>query len=332
MKHQTNSKLKTISSRMLVVTLVLFLMTATKGIAQCPGGGVDLQAVSLDPALSTIAIGQATTITAVMANNGPCAIPIGAANVQITMSSVELDLGTPFSFTSNCGQWSYLGNVPGGSGASATHNLFFRNDAGAIPKDGPLCFFAFDVKGKAGTTAPGSFINLASSVPGDLNGANQGTTTFITVSGTPDLTFDIQAFNTLSIAAGGSIQQVLGIKNQGSGPTTAPSVFTVSNYSAGSGLTAVSNNSASVTIGFTNYTLTNATDWVVTQPGGVGTPLFFTSALPIAPGQTKYVGVTINRVAGANGTVTSTGTITSGTGGGETPTNNNSITNTITKN
>jgi len=152
------------------------------------------------------------------------------------------------------------------------------------------------------------------------------------VAGTPDLTFEIQAFNTLSIAAGGTIQQVLGIKNQGTAPTSGPIVFTVSNYTAISGLTAVSNNNASVTIGFVNYTLTNATDWVVTQPGGVGTPLFFTSALTIVPGQTKYVGVTINRVAGTNGTVTSTGTITSGTGGGETPTNNNSITNTITKN
>ncbi|MDZ4807426.1 MAG: HYR domain-containing protein, partial [Bacteroidota bacterium] len=152
------------------------------------------------------------------------------------------------------------------------------------------------------------------------------------VAGAPDLTFEIQAFNTLSIAAGGTIQQVLGIRNQGSAPTSGPIVFTVSNYTAGSGLTAVSNNNASVTIGFTNYTLTNATDWVVTQPGGVGTPLFFTSALPIVPGQTKYVGITINRAAGNNGAVTNTATITSGTGGGETPTNNNSITNTITKN
>ena len=181
MKHLIMNKFKKTSGRLLLLTTVLLLMTATKGTAQCPAGGVDLQAVSIDPTLSTIGINQTTTITAVMANNGPCVIAAGTANAQVTLSAVDLDLTIPFNFTSNCGQWVYLRDVPEGAGATLTHNLFFRNDAGAIPVNGPLCFFSFDVKGKkAALTSP---VNLSSSVTGDLQKGNQLTNMELKVSG-----------------------------------------------------------------------------------------------------------------------------------------------------
>jgi len=180
MKHLIINKFKKTSGRLLLLTTVLFLMTATKGTAQCPGGGVDLQAVSIDPTLATIGINQTTTITAVMANNGPCVVAAGTANAQVTISAVDFDLTIPFNFTSNCGQWVYLGNVPSGSGATLAHNLFFRNDAGTIAVNGPLCFFSFNITGKAVT--PGSPINLASSATSDINGANQSTGTFLPVT------------------------------------------------------------------------------------------------------------------------------------------------------
>ncbi|MDZ4807425.1 MAG: hypothetical protein SGI96_04065 [Bacteroidota bacterium] len=180
-KYLIINKFKKISGRLLLLTTVLFLMIATKGMGQCPGAGVDLQAVSIDPTLATVGIGQTTTITAVMANNGPCVIAAGTANVKISFSAVDLNLGTPLNFTSNCGQWVYLRDVPEGAGATLTHNLFFRNESGAIPVNGPLCFFTFDVKGKK--TALTSPVNLSSSVTGDLQKGNQLTNMELKVSG-----------------------------------------------------------------------------------------------------------------------------------------------------
>lgn len=318
------SKTITRKLRTLLPLALLCMATSSKVQAQL----VDLQAVSIDPGALSINVGQTTQIFVAMRNNGPNPIPVGEATAQVTLSSVFLDLGTPLNFTNACGQWTYLGNVPG----VGTHNLFFQNNAGAIP-NATTCTFQFDVTGKAGSGGP-SGITLASSLSAtattsDNDGSNQAATTEITVSGTPDFT-NSQFFTSTQVGAGGVIDEVVSIRNVGAGPNTAPIVFTVTNYSALSGLTASSNPAASVTIGFTNYTLDNINWTVVSTPSA----LTFTSnaGVIINPGQQRFLGVRINRAAGANGTVTHSSTITSGTGGGETPSNNNSISNTLLKN
>jgi len=156
------------------------------------------------------------------------------------------------------------------------------------------------------------------------------TATISVVIPAPDMT-NSQFFSTTQLGAGGTIQEVIGIRNVGTAATTAPIVFTVTNYSALTGLTATSNNNPSVTIGFTTYTLTNVTDWNVTSSASA---LTFTSkpGIVINPGVPKFVGVTISRAAGANGSVTHSSTVTAGTGGGDGQINNNSISNTLLKN
>ena len=304
---------------------MICLMAISKAGAQ----NVDLQAVSIDPSPGSLVVGATGQILVTMKNNGPAAIPMGDATAQITLSSVYLDLGVPFNFV-GCGQWTYLGNIPG----AGTYNLFFQNNGGAIPafpNPGNTCTFQFDVKGKAGTPAP-SGITLASSLSAtatsnDVDGSNQAATTEITVTGTPDLT-NSQFFSSLQITAGGTIDEVVSIRNVGASPTTAPIVFTVTSYAPITGLSLAGIATPTVTIGFTTYTLDNA-NWSFNPATGVFTS---NAGVFILAGATKFLGVRVSRLAGANGSVTHSSTITAGTGGGETPTNNNSISNTLLKN
>jgi len=180
MKQPMMSKNKTSKSRYILLTATLFFGTLMNGSAQ----NVDLQAVSIDPTLPTIGINQVGQIVVAMKNNGPSVIPVGEATAQVTLSSVFLKLAVPFNFTDACGQWTYLGNVPGVN----THNLFFQNNAGAIPVGGPFCSFQFSVAGNNVTAAP-SGITLASSLSAgattsDVDGSNQAATTEINVTAT----------------------------------------------------------------------------------------------------------------------------------------------------
>jgi len=167
----------------------------------------------------------------------------------------------------------------------------------------------------------------ANGCPGTLTAP--GSATITVVAGLMDLT-NSQFFSTTQIAAGGTIEEVIGIRNVGNAATTAPVVFSVTNYSAITGLSAAANPNPTVTIGFTTYTLDNA-NWTLTSTPSA---LTFTSnpGVVFNPGQTKFLGVRISRAAGANGTVTHSSTIVAGTGGGESQTNNNSISNTLLKN
>lgn len=174
MKQQFLNKLKSL------LTAALFLGTVSQAGAQ----NVDLQAVSIDPSSPTLAINQVGQIVVSMKNNGPNPIPVGDATCQITLSSVYVKLAIPLNFTDACGQWTYLGNVPG----PGTLNLFFQNNAGAIPVGGPFCSFQFNVAGNAVTPAP-SGITLASSLSptattSDVDGSNQAATTEINVTAT----------------------------------------------------------------------------------------------------------------------------------------------------
>ena len=218
-----------------------------------------------------------------------------------------------------------------------TNNLFFANNAGALAPS-QTCNFQFDVRGKSGVAGPNNVITLASSLSptatvNDVNGTNQSASAELTVTGTPDLTAS-QLFTTTQVATGGVIDEVVAIRNVGASPTSAATVFNVTTYTPLTGLTVTSNPNPTVTIGFTTYTLDNA-NWLF----NAGTGDFTSNAgVFVLPGvaNVRYLGVRITRGAnpnqGSNGTVNQTVTIASGTGGGETPTNNNTINNSLQKN
>lgn len=161
---------------------------------------------------------------------------------------------------------------------------------------------------------------------------NNTATTTLTKTSVADLSAS-QFFSSLQVSAGGSLEEVILIRNVGAGATTGPITFTVTNYDAATGLTVTSNTNPTVTIGFDTFTLTNA-DWNVTVGAS---SLTFTSkpGVTIGPGASKLVGVTITRGAapnqGPNGSVNHTVTITPGTGGGESPSTNNIVFNNILK-
>ena len=174
MKH-LNNKLKRTTGRLFLLTMGLFLLTASRGVAQfCPalGSQYDLESVSIfTTAFPSIGIGQATTVNVTLGNNGPCPIPIGEANAQVTLSSVYFDLvGPTATFVSTCGIWTLLGITTSG-GLGGQHNLFFRNNGAPVPVGGAFCGFTFVIRG-ANVTPPG--------LPGDISlvsGLNALTTT-----------------------------------------------------------------------------------------------------------------------------------------------------------
>jgi len=162
--------------------------------------------------------------------------------------------------------------------------------------------------------------------------ANEATITV--VPGLPDLTSSL-VLSSSQIAPGGTIQEVISIRNVGTSQTTGTIVFTVTNYPSILGVSAASNNSPTVTIGGTTYNLRNVPDWDVAVSASA---LTFTSkpGVVIAAGGSNLVGITITRATapnqGSNGTVNQTVSIAFGTCGGETPTSNNSQTTTFLKN
>jgi len=151
MKHQ-NNKLKRTAGRLFLLTMGLFLLTASRGVAQsaCPQTDLESQSI-ITLKFPTIGIGEQTTVVANITNNGPCPIPTGEANAQITLRSDYFNV-VP-NFTSICaGQWTLLGIVTTG-GPGGQHNLFFRNTLGPIPSGGPFCGITIDITG-AGITPP----------------------------------------------------------------------------------------------------------------------------------------------------------------------------------
>lgn len=149
------------------------------------------------------------------------------------------------------------------------------------------------------------------------------------LAGNADLTSS-QFFTTTQLSPGSYVDEVIAVRNVGNAFTNAPVSFTITNYSALTGLTVTPITAGnSVTVGIDQYTITPG--WTFNAANGT-----FTSSNVIAPGSRNYFGIRIARGVnpnqGANGTATQTTTISAGTGGGETPTTNNSISNTILKN
>ena len=193
--RKLNSKLRKAGSRIILLTIVLFLVISAK--AQKPCINVDLQGVSVDPLPGTIGKGQTATIVVAMKNNGPCIIPQGEATAQVTLIGDYLDLGAPLNFLDICGQWSYLGVIS----KDGHHDLFFQNNAGSIPVGGKYCGFQFDVKALTVTPANApTGVTMASSLSAtattvDLDGKNQsaGTEIRIVSSALPVVLSDFSA-------------------------------------------------------------------------------------------------------------------------------------------
>jgi hypothetical protein len=146
--------------------------------------------------------------------------------------------------------------------------------------------------------------------------------------GVPDLTSS-QFLSTTQIAGGGFIDEVIVLRNVGTTATSGQIVFGITNYSSLTGLTVTPVVAGTnVTIGIDTYTISNG--WTFDPVAGT-----FTSTNVIPAGGNNNIGVRFTRgtgaSVGANGRVTQTTTITSGTGGGEAPATNNSISNSILK-
>lgn len=177
---QKRNKLKKVVKTLLAVTIGLCFMNTV--MAQEPCNRVDLQGVSIDPIPGTIKKGQTASIVVSMKNNGPCVIPKGDATAQVTLIGEYLDPGSPVNFIDICGQWSYLGVIS----KDGNHDLFFQNNAGAIPLGAQYCYFQFDVVGKS-DTKPATGITLvstlgATSMMVDMNGRNQAASTELKVT------------------------------------------------------------------------------------------------------------------------------------------------------
>jgi len=125
-----------------------------------------------------------------------------------------------------------------------------------------------------------------------------------------------------------SKNQVIFIRNIGTGATSAPIVFRITKFSSG-GMTNTQNLAPSVTILGDIYTLNN-NDFDMVSDG-----LFwkFTSkpTVVIAPGGVLKIGMILSRSGGGKGTQNSSVNIESGTGGGDTSNSNNGLTFIITK-
>jgi hypothetical protein len=145
----------------------------------------------------------------------------------------------------------------------------------------------------------------------------------------PDLT-PAQFFTDAQLSVSETTDYVVAISNVGSFETTAPFEFRVTNFGSATGLTITLNPESSVEIDGDVFNLSNSDFDVVTS----STRFTFTSkagvSLPI--NGVKFIGFKITRRGGSNGTNNNTVTITNGTGGGETPVDNNSISNLINKN
>jgi hypothetical protein len=180
MKH-LNRKLKNSGARLLLLSISFLLATAGKTKAQC---FVDLQAVSIDPSSLVLGINATGQLVVVMKNNGPCILPTGEAQVQITFADTYLQPASPLNVVNtNCpGVWQHVATT----NAAGQFNLFFRNNGGPIPVGGAGCEFTFNIGGRGLVSGGPVNITLASTLTGsatssDVDGSNQSASTQVFV-------------------------------------------------------------------------------------------------------------------------------------------------------
>jgi hypothetical protein len=147
----------------------------------------------------------------------------------------------------------------------------------------------------------------------------------VTVEGTctppaPDLSPEHVTGST-SYLTGQTKNVVVRVRNLSPNPTTAPVVFFVQKILPNFTITPLPNSTTTVTVAGVPYTLNNSEFTIVEQP----TRWRFTSNTGVViPGNsTKFIGMSVTAIGLPGNMGNMTTTVVNGTGGGETPTNNN---------
>lgn len=169
-------------TKKLLASLLLFLALGF-GSLKAQTIEVDLQGASIDASPVNIQKDQVSTIYVSILNNGPSAIPTGAAIVTVSLNTAFVNLVTPLNIVGGCGVFTI---VSPSIVTATTSSITLKNTGGPMPVNSDACGFTFNVKGIAlGTSA----LNLASSVDvnspnvSDRNGVNQSATGQVIVSG-----------------------------------------------------------------------------------------------------------------------------------------------------
>lgn len=176
-----NRKLKSTGARLLLLSISFLLATAGKMQAQC---FVDLQAVSIDPSQLVISTTGTAQLVVVMKNNGPCILPTGEAQVQITFSDTYLQPAVPLNVTNTtcAGVWTHVATT----NSAGQFNMFFRNNGGPLPVGGAGCEFTFNIGGRGLVSPAPVSVTLASTLTAtatssDVDGSNQSASTQVNV-------------------------------------------------------------------------------------------------------------------------------------------------------
>ncbi|QHV99319.1 ice-binding family protein [Spirosoma endbachense] len=214
-------------------------------------------------------------------------------------------------------------------GATAS-NVFFRVNGAATLGTGSVFKGTILAMGAIVLATQASLEGRGLSTAGAITLNNNN----VTVTGDvllPDLT-PSQLFSSSQISEGQTIDVLVSIRNVGESPTSGEVQFFVTNYTPATGLTMIINPDPTATIGGDTYAL-NTADFTISSNNFAFT--FTSVAGPsgvIANGGNKLIAFRLTRSVGSSkGTVTNTITIPDGTGGGETPTNNNTLSNTFLK-
>lgn len=242
---------------------------------------VDLQGSSIDADPFTIGVNQVTTLHVVILNNGPNAIPTGAAQVTVSMNTSIIQWVTPIVPTGGCGVFTLV-DPP--SPTATTGTLIFKNTGGSMPVRAD-CEIMLQIRGAAIGT---SFLNLASSISplstnvSDINGNNQSATGQIyvvanppaaaPVIGTQPQAQSICVGNSATFSVSATGDGTLSYQWQKDGvniPNATSSSYTVSSATTGSagGYSVVvsSTNGTSTTSGTAQLTI-NTGPTITTQP------------------------------------------------------------------
>lgn len=183
------------------------------------------------------------------------------------------------------------------------------------------------VLGGASTLTSGSITSSSKVTPDSYTAY----TLAASITSLPDLT-PAQFFSNTQLAIGQSIDYVVAISNVGLSSTTGPVEFRISNYANATGLVMTPNPAASVEIDGDIFILNNSEFDFATTAIRYTLTSKTSPNITLAPSTTKFIGFKITRTGGALGSSNNTVTITNETGGGEKPTDNNTIANPITKN
>lgn len=188
----------------------------------------------------------------------------------------------------------------------------------------PATVDATSVLGGTSSLAAGSITTTATIVPNTYTAY----TLAAIVNGVPDLTPG-QFFSNTSLNVGESADYVVSISNVGPAATSGLVEFFVSRFGSATGLSITLSTAASLTIDGDVFPLSNNEFDITTTSGRFS---FASKAGVSIPSLGyKYLGFTVTRTGGSTGSTNNTVTIFNNTGGGETPVNNNTIANPITK-